>query len=98
MYKNINYSKGQSPHLNQTFSAPPCSQSNYKPLQFQSRNMSLSRPLLHYGLKPLFASWYASVGAEVAARTRVSVVGGLYLQARQIRSTTVSYFSVRDEI
>ncbi|KAI1786581.1 hypothetical protein LXA43DRAFT_1064956 [Ganoderma leucocontextum] len=49
---------------------------------------SHTRPLLHYGLKPLFANWHAFVGPELAAKTRVSVVGGLYIQARGIRPTT----------
>ncbi|KAF8316998.1 uncharacterized protein EI90DRAFT_3085628 [Cantharellus anzutake] len=71
--------------------------------------MSLTRPLLHYGLKPLFASWHTYVGAERAAETQVSVVGGLYLQARQIRPTMdidvivksgpgIDRFQIRDNI
>lgn len=47
----------------------------------------MSQPLLHTALKQLFKNWYATVGAQAAAKTRVFVVGGLYIQARDIRIT-----------
>ncbi|KAM6498707.1 hypothetical protein JOM56_006655 [Amanita muscaria] len=49
--------------------------------------MSITRPLLHKGLKLLFAIWRAGVTSEVAAKTEVCTVGGLYLQARGIHNT-----------
>ena len=56
--------------------------------------MSVFRPLVHYGLRPLFVAWKNSVGPDVAAKTRVSVIGGLYMQAIGVRATTVSLFLV----
>ncbi|KAF8872486.1 hypothetical protein CPB84DRAFT_1854460 [Gymnopilus junonius] len=50
--------------------------------------MSVFRPLVHYGLRPLFVAWKNSVGPDVAAKTRVSVIGGLYMQAIGVRATT----------
>lgn len=71
--------------------------------------MSVTRPLLHSGLKSLFVNWRKFVGAEAAANIRVSVVGGLYIQARGIRPTTdidiivksgpgIDRFKIRDNI
>ena len=55
----------------------------------------MSQSLLHTALKLLFKNWYAVVGAQAAAKTHVSIAGGLYIQARDIRITMVSiiYFS-----
>jgi len=55
----------------------------------------MSQSLIHTALKPLFTNWLKAVGPQVAATTRVSVISGLYIQAREIRYTTVSiiYFS-----
>jgi hypothetical protein len=55
----------------------------------------MSQSLIHTALKPLFTIWLKVVGLQVAATPRVSVGGGLYIQAREIRCTTVSiiYFS-----
>ncbi len=60
---------------------------------------TMSQPLLHTALKLLFKNWFQVVGPRVAATTRVSVVGGLYIQARDIRYITVSiiYFSCATE-
>jgi hypothetical protein len=52
--------------------------------------MSVTKALIHTALKPLFKTWFDVVGAKVAAETRLSVVGGLYIQARDIRYTSVS--------
>src|SRR6266436_3338679 len=59
----------------------------------------MSQPLLHTTLKPLFKNWFQVIGPQVAATTRVSIVGGLYIQARDIHYTTVSiiYFSCATE-
>jgi hypothetical protein len=55
----------------------------------------MSKPLIHTALKPLFTIWLKVVGPQAAATTQVSVVGGLYIRAREIRYTIVSiiYFS-----
>ncbi|KAF6753857.1 hypothetical protein DFP72DRAFT_1069064 [Ephemerocybe angulata] len=42
---------------------------------------------IHRGIMPLLLRWAEAVGPTVAQNTRICVVGGLYLQARDIRPT-----------
>lgn len=44
-------------------------------------------PLMRNALRPFFNTWNRVVGPEIAAKTRVAVIGGLHLQAKKIRNT-----------